>query len=129
MSHTPTVLKPVPKQATPARQPVRPTANAQVLRAAPTASTESEAPEEWEATEMAVGASGTFTLALESVRGVPNYQLIGRNLMAHLRSNLTIRIPRAALPSGLPAALDAGWRVEALPLFPLEMWLRRGGGV
>lgn len=26
--------------------------------------------------------------------------------MAHLRSNLTIRIPRAALPSGLPAALS-----------------------
>jgi hypothetical protein len=33
MSTTPTVLKPVPKQATPARQPVRPTANVQVLRA------------------------------------------------------------------------------------------------
>jgi hypothetical protein len=33
MSHTPTVLKPVPKQATPVRQPVRPTANVQVLRA------------------------------------------------------------------------------------------------
>jgi hypothetical protein len=34
MSHTPTVLKPVPKQLTPVRQPVRPTTNAQVLRAA-----------------------------------------------------------------------------------------------
>lgn len=34
MSTIPTVLKPVPKQATPARQPVRPTAKAQVLRAA-----------------------------------------------------------------------------------------------
>ena len=33
MSHTPTVLKPVPKQATPVRVPVRPTANVQVLRA------------------------------------------------------------------------------------------------
>jgi hypothetical protein len=35
MSHTPTVLKPVPKQYTPARRPVLPSANAvQVLRAA-----------------------------------------------------------------------------------------------
>ena len=34
MSHAPTVLKPVPRQSTPARQPVRPTANAPVLRAA-----------------------------------------------------------------------------------------------
>jgi hypothetical protein len=34
MSHPPTVLKPVPKQATPPRQPVRPTGNAQVLRGA-----------------------------------------------------------------------------------------------
>ncbi|HVQ02711.1 MAG TPA: hypothetical protein VMT14_04285 [Burkholderiaceae bacterium] len=33
MSHAPTVLKPVPKQATPARQPVQPTAKVQVLRA------------------------------------------------------------------------------------------------
>ena len=33
MSHAPTVLKPAPKQFTPARQPVRPAANAQVLRA------------------------------------------------------------------------------------------------
>ena len=33
MSHTPTVLKPVPKQAAPARQPVRATARVQVLRA------------------------------------------------------------------------------------------------
>jgi hypothetical protein len=35
MSHTPTVLKPVAKQYTPARRPVVPSANAvQVLRAA-----------------------------------------------------------------------------------------------
>jgi hypothetical protein len=33
MSHIPTVLKPVPKQAAPARQPVRPMAHVQVLRA------------------------------------------------------------------------------------------------
>jgi hypothetical protein len=34
MSTTPTVLEPVPKKATPQRQPVRPTANVQVLRTA-----------------------------------------------------------------------------------------------
>jgi choline dehydrogenase-like flavoprotein len=42
-------------------------------------------------------------LALESFRGVPNYGLIGRNLMAHLRSNVDIRVPREAL-ANLPAA-------------------------
>src|SRR5262249_24936253 len=31
----------------------------------------------------------------------------GQNLMAHLRSNLTIRIPRASLPAGLPNELQA----------------------
>src|SRR5262249_48337659 len=36
---------------------------------------------------------------------LPNASLIGQNLIAHLRSNLTIRIPRASLPPGLPAAL------------------------
>lgn len=37
-------------------------------------------------------------LALLALEGFPNYDLIGRNLMAHLRSNMTIRIPRTALP-------------------------------
>ena len=36
-------------------------------------------------------------LALLSFGGIPNYDLIGKNLMAHLRSNLTIRIPRESL--------------------------------
>ncbi|MEI9912604.1 MAG: family 16 glycoside hydrolase [Bacteroidota bacterium] len=36
-------------------------------------------------------------LALNSFQGVPNYHLFGKNLMAHLRSNLTVRIPRKAL--------------------------------
>jgi choline dehydrogenase-like flavoprotein len=54
----------------------------------------------------ALGTIESTRLALESFRGVPNYQLIGRNLMAHLRSNLTIRVPRSALPAGLPAALS-----------------------
>lgn len=47
-------------------------------------------------------------LALNSFAGIPNYHLIGRNLMAHLRSNLTIRIRRAALPNAaqLPEMLQ-----------------------
>jgi choline dehydrogenase-like flavoprotein len=36
-------------------------------------------------------------LALNSFRGVPNYDLFGKNLMAHLRSNLTIRVPRTSV--------------------------------
>jgi choline dehydrogenase-like flavoprotein len=36
-------------------------------------------------------------LALLSFAGIPNYELLGKNLVAHLRSNLTIRIPREAL--------------------------------
>lgn len=36
-------------------------------------------------------------LAQLSFEGIPNYNQIGKNLMAHLRSNLNIRIPREAL--------------------------------
>lgn len=36
-------------------------------------------------------------LALNSFRGIANYNNIGKNLIAHLRSNLTIRIPRSSL--------------------------------
>jgi 3-keto-disaccharide hydrolase/GMC oxidoreductase len=46
---------------------------------------------------IALGTIESARLALLSFEGTPNYSLIGRNLMAHLRSNLTIRIPRAAL--------------------------------
>jgi hypothetical protein len=42
-------------------------------------------------------------LALLSFQGLPNYDLIGQNLIAHLRSNLTIRIPREALATLDPA--------------------------
>ena len=45
-------------------------------------------------------------LALNSFAGIPNYNLIGKNLMAHLRSNLDIRIPRAALTSLAPQVKD-----------------------
>ena len=42
-------------------------------------------------------------LALVSFRGMPGYERIGRNLMAHLRSNLTIRVPRTLFP--IPAVI------------------------
>jgi len=46
---------------------------------------------------IALGTIESTRLALLSFEGLSNYHLIGRNLMAHLRSNLTIRIPRTAL--------------------------------
>ena len=46
---------------------------------------------------IALGTIESTRLALLSFEGSPNYSLIGHNLMAHLRSNLTVRIPRAAL--------------------------------
>ncbi|MEP7200863.1 MAG: family 16 glycoside hydrolase, partial [Chloroflexota bacterium] len=45
-------------------------------------------------------------LALNSLAGIPNYNLIGKNLMAHLRSNLDIRIPRTALTTLNPLIQD-----------------------
>lgn len=52
-------------------------------------------------------------LALLSFASVPNYDRIGRNLMAHLRSNLTIRIPRSSV-AGLNPTLR---ELEASALF------------
>ena len=46
---------------------------------------------------IALGTVESTRLALLSFEGLQNYNLIGKNLMAHLRSNLTIRVPRAAL--------------------------------
>jgi hypothetical protein len=64
-----------------------------------------------------VAAGGRVFLALGTIENtrlarnaVPEKALIGRNLMAHLRSNLTIRVPRppsldpANLPPGTPAS-------------------------
>jgi len=56
---------------------------------------------------IALGTIESTRLALISFPNLPNTNLIGQNLMAHLRSNLTIRIPRSALPAGLPNALAA----------------------
>jgi len=54
-------------------------------------------------------------LALHSFQGMPGtaYGRIGENLIAHLRSNLDIRVPRAALAS-LPATVKA---LQASALF------------
>lgn len=46
-------------------------------------------------------------LALNSFQGIPNYNEIGKNLLAHLRSNLDIRVPRDALPGNLGQELQA----------------------
>jgi choline dehydrogenase-like flavoprotein len=53
----------------------------------------------------ALGTVETTRMALLSLTGLPAavQNEIGQNLMAHLRSNLTIRVPRAAI-QGLPAA-------------------------
>jgi Domain of Unknown Function (DUF1080)/GMC oxidoreductase len=58
---------------------------------------------------VALGTIESARLALNSFAGLPGAQRIGANLMAHLRSNLTIRIPRAALAglAGAPPALQA----------------------
>ena len=46
---------------------------------------------------IALGTIESIRLALLSFQGIPNYNLIGKNFMAHLRSNFDIRIPREAL--------------------------------
>lgn len=51
---------------------------------------------------LALGTIESARLALISFPGIPHASLIGGNLIAHLRSNLTIRVPRSALAS-LPA--------------------------
>ena len=56
---------------------------------------------------IALGTIESARLAMVSFNNAPNADLMGQNLMAHLRSNLTLRIPRAALPEGLPNELQA----------------------
>src|SRR5215213_992261 len=71
---------------------------------------------------IALGTIESARLALLSFEGVQNYDLIGRNLMAHLRSNLTIRIPRTAL------ALNPATReLQASALFVKGRHIRRDG--
>jgi choline dehydrogenase-like flavoprotein len=56
---------------------------------------------------IALGTIESARLALTSFPNLPNTSRIGANLMAHLRSNLTVRVPRASLPAGLPSELQA----------------------
>jgi hypothetical protein len=46
---------------------------------------------------LAMGTIESTRLALLSFQGTPNYNLIGQNLLAHLRSNLNVRIPISSL--------------------------------
>src|SRR5260370_41683885 len=48
---------------------------------------------------LALATIESTRLALNAFRGTPNYNLIGKNLIAHLRSNLNIRIPIQNLAS------------------------------
>ncbi|HTJ55632.1 MAG TPA: family 16 glycoside hydrolase [Nitrosospira sp.] len=48
---------------------------------------------------IALGTIESARLALLSFQGIKNYDRIGTNLMAHLRSNITISIPRTSLSS------------------------------
>jgi choline dehydrogenase-like flavoprotein len=54
---------------------------------------------------IALGTIESTRLAQNSFRGsgIPTWPLLGKNLLAHVRSNLTIRVPRAAI-AGLGAA-------------------------
>ena len=56
---------------------------------------------------VALGTIESTRLALLSFGDVANANQLGRNLMAHLRSNVTIRVPRASLPGNLPQELMA----------------------
>lgn len=56
---------------------------------------------------VALGTIESTRLALLSFGDVANANQLGRNLMAHLRSNVTIRIPRSSLPGNLPQELMA----------------------
>ena len=62
---------------------------------------------------IAAGTIESARLALGSLPGLPGAERIGANLLAHLRSNLTIRIPRTAV-----AALDPNIKeLQASALF------------
>jgi choline dehydrogenase-like flavoprotein len=62
---------------------------------------------------IALGTIESARLALVSLPGLPSTSRMGANLMAHLRSNLTIRIPRTSI-AGLPATVK---ELQASALF------------
>lgn len=55
---------------------------------------------------VALGTIESARLVLQSLPDLPVRDLVGANLMAHLRSNVVMRIPRSALPD-LPMELQA----------------------
>lgn len=55
---------------------------------------------------LALGTIESARLALLSLPGLPGTDRIGANLMAHLRSNLTVRLPRAAVANLDPAVRE-----------------------
>lgn len=57
---------------------------------------------------IALGTIESARLALNTFdgAGIPTAPRMGRNLMAHVRSNLTIRVPRASIPNLLPQTGD-----------------------
>src|SRR5207245_1730233 len=66
---------------------------------------------------IALGTIESTRLALLALQGEPNFGLVGRNLMVHLRSNLAIRIPREALTNLDLSALDPKVAGHASALF------------
>jgi len=64
---------------------------------------------------IALGTIESARLALVSFSGtgIPTLPLMGKNLIAHLRSNLVVRVPRAAI-AGLPATTN---ELQASALF------------
>jgi hypothetical protein len=56
---------------------------------------------------IAIGTIESTRLVLTSFPDLPSADLVGTNLMAHLRSNLIIRLPRSSLPAGLGNELQA----------------------
>ena len=71
-----------------------------------------QVPEE-AAVVLALGTIENARLALVSLPGLPGAEHIGANLMPHLRSNLTIRLPRAAI-NGLSPSVN---ELQASALF------------
>lgn len=56
---------------------------------------------------IALGTIESARLVLDSFPNLPNPGLAGSNFMAHLRSNVVMRIPRSSLPPNLPSELQS----------------------
>jgi Domain of Unknown Function (DUF1080)/GMC oxidoreductase len=56
---------------------------------------------------IALGTIESARLVLNSFPDLPGRDRVGRNLMAHLRSNVVLRIPRSSLPANMPQELQA----------------------